>query len=136
MSILSVISVSCFRPRSHCSVFVMMRFCCMKVPVHINPFLYKNGGKNVRFCALRLIKCVFKNLCFCGYQLLIALSKTFFCCFFVRISVNIFTKRFSLRFCTKTDHGEWGRREYFLAKSVQRIFASKNLPLLGALEYI
>ena len=43
------------RPRSHYSVFVRIRFCCIKDTVHNAPFSYKNGEKNLRFCAFTLI---------------------------------------------------------------------------------
>ena len=43
------------RPRSHYSVFVSIRFCCIEATVHTAPFLYKNGEKNLRFCAFTLI---------------------------------------------------------------------------------
>ena len=48
-------------PRSHYSVFVSIRFCCIEATVHTAPFSYKNGEKNLRFC---------------GYPLLTAFSKT------------------------------------------------------------
>ena len=78
------------RPRSHYSVFVSIRFCCIKATVHTAPFSYKNGEKNLRFCAFTLICSVysvfvklivgywsdFKNLRFCGYPLLTAFSRT------------------------------------------------------------
>ena len=79
-------------------------FVASKLPVHTAPFLYKNGEKNLRFCAFTFIclitntepkisvfvrsHCsefvklligywsVFKNLRFCGYPLLTAFSKT------------------------------------------------------------
>ena len=43
------------RPRSHYSVFVSIRFCCIEATVHTTPFLYKNGEKSLRFCAFTLI---------------------------------------------------------------------------------
>ena len=43
------------RPRSHYSVFVSIRFCCIEATVHTAPFSYKNGEKNLRFCAFTLI---------------------------------------------------------------------------------
>ena len=90
------------------------------LPVHIIPFLYKNGEKNTRFCAFTLIPLmtntepkislfvrshcsgsvkliveycsVFKNLRFFGYPLSIAFSKHPFFGVFVKINVNTFTK--------------------------------------------
>ena len=74
------------RPRSHYSVFVSIRFCCIEATVHTTPFSYKNGEKNLRFCAFTLIcpitqkrsekHCeaaywsVFKNLRFCAFTLI------------------------------------------------------------------
>ena len=86
------------RPRSHYSVFVRIRFCCIKATVHTAPLSYKNGEKNLRFCAFTLIcpitktqrktsvfvrshysvfvklivECwsVFKNLRFCAFTLI------------------------------------------------------------------
>ena len=43
------------RPRSHYSVFVSIRFCCIEATVHTAPFSYKNGEKNLRFCTFTLI---------------------------------------------------------------------------------
>ena len=43
------------RPHSHFSVFVSIRFRCIEATVHTAPFLYKNGEKNLRFCAFTLI---------------------------------------------------------------------------------
>ena len=43
------------RPRSYYSVFVSIRFCCIEATVHTTPFSYKNGEKNLCFCAFRLI---------------------------------------------------------------------------------
>ena len=43
------------RPRSHYSVFVSVRFCCIEATVHTAPFSYKNGEKNLRFCSFTLI---------------------------------------------------------------------------------
>ena len=43
------------RPRSHYSVFVSIRSCCIRATVHTAPFSYKNGEKNLRFCAFTLI---------------------------------------------------------------------------------
>ena len=44
------------RPRSHYSVFVSIRFCCIEATVHTAPFLYKKGVKNIRFCAFTLLR--------------------------------------------------------------------------------
>ena len=108
----------CVRCRSHCSVFVMMHFCCIKATLSHYSVLYKNEEKNIRFCAFTLlqfreahywilerfkilrfcafslIKCVFKNLLFCGNPLLIdnVFKNLRFCRIFVQISVNTFTK--------------------------------------------
>ena len=65
----------CLRPRSHCSVFVGIRFCCIEAtrshcPVFVQkrrekpPFLCvhtelpdnKNAAKNIRFCAFTLLR--------------------------------------------------------------------------------
>ena len=43
------------RPRSHYSVFLSIRFCCIEATVHTTPFSYKNGEKYLRFCAFTLI---------------------------------------------------------------------------------
>ena len=43
------------RPRSHYSVFVSIRFCCIEATVHTAPFSYKNREKYLRFCAFTLI---------------------------------------------------------------------------------
>ena len=43
------------RPCSHCSVFTMMRFCCIKSTRSRYSVLYKNGGKHIRICAFILI---------------------------------------------------------------------------------
>ena len=62
------------RPRSHHSVFVSIRFCCIKASVHTAPFSNKNGEKNLRFCAFTLIcpitKTQRKNIRFCVFTLL------------------------------------------------------------------
>ena len=50
-----VTEVTELRPRSHYSVFVSIRFCCIEATVHTAPFSYKNGEKNLRFCAFTLI---------------------------------------------------------------------------------
>ena len=50
--------------RSHCSGFV-------KLVVG-----YWSVCKKIRFCEFELIKCVFKNLCFCGTSLSVAFLKT------------------------------------------------------------
>ena len=50
------------RLRSHCSVFKFIRFCRYPAPVHTAQFLYKNGEKNVRFCAFTLLTKTDKNL--------------------------------------------------------------------------
>ena len=85
------------------SVFVSIRFCCIKATVHTAPFSYKSGEKNLRFCAFTLI-CpitkpqrktsvfvrshysvfvklivgywsVFKNLRFCAFTLICPITK-------------------------------------------------------------
>ena len=50
------------RLRSHCSVFKLIRFCRYPAPVHTAPFLYKNGERNIRFCAFTLLTETDKNL--------------------------------------------------------------------------
>ena len=64
----------CVRPRSHCSVFVMIRFCCIDatrshysvsvqkrrekhpfLSVHIDPPDNKYGAKDIHFCAFTLL---------------------------------------------------------------------------------
>ena len=50
------------RQRSLCSVFNFIRFCRYSAPVHIAPFLYKNGEKNIRFRAFTLLTKMDKNL--------------------------------------------------------------------------
>ena len=42
----------------------------------IRPWLDMGRLHKLRFCVLTLIKCVFKNLCLCGYPLLIVFLKT------------------------------------------------------------
>ena len=56
------LSLRCFasykqalRPCSHYSVFVNICFCCIEATVHTTLFSYKNGEKNLRFCAFTLI---------------------------------------------------------------------------------
>ena len=46
------------RLRSHCSVFKFIRF----IDIHFVPFLYKNGAKNIRFCAFTVLTKKDKNL--------------------------------------------------------------------------
>ena len=47
----------CVRSRSHCSVFVMMHFCCIKAtPFTLLRFLCKNEEKNIPFCASTLLR--------------------------------------------------------------------------------
>ena len=96
------------RPCSHYSVFVNIRFCCIEATVHTTLFSYKNGEKNLRFCAFTLI-CpitktqrktsvfvrshysvfvklivgywsVFKNLRFCAFTLIKWVSKNLHFC--------------------------------------------------------
>ena len=122
-------------------IFIIFKRCSFLGPVHTTPFLlvsvasfsYKNGDKNLRFCAFTLI-CqvtktqrktsvfvrshgsvfvklivaywgVFKNLRFCGYPLMTAFSKTsVFVAFFVDQCEHFHENGgFSLRFCTKTE---------------------------------
>ena len=105
------------RPRSHYSVFVSIRFCCIEAIVHTTPFLYKNGEKNLRFCAFTLLRFCETHCCIlerfqkppflCVHIDQMRFQKppflwisTFDCVFenlrlcgvFVRISVNTFTK--------------------------------------------
>ena len=59
-----IITDQFLRPRSHYSVFVSIRFCCIEATVHITPFLCvhtdlpdnKNVAKNIRFCAFTLLR--------------------------------------------------------------------------------
>ena len=97
-------SATSIRPRSHYSVFVSIRFCCIEATVHTAPFLYKNEEENLRFCVFTLIcpitktqrktsvfvhsHCsvfvkpivaywsVFKNLRFCAFTLIKCVFKT------------------------------------------------------------
>ena len=114
-----------------------------KLPVHSTPFLYKSGGKNIRFCAfcaftlLRFCEthcwilqrfqkppflCVhidqkrFQKPQFCGYPLLIAFLKTSVLWCFCADQCEHFHKNggFSLRFCTKTEQGEGGFRGWLM----------------------
>ena len=63
------------------------------------------------FLCVHIAQVRFKNLRFCGYPIFTAFSKTsVFCGFFVRISLNTFTKNegFSLCFGTKMKQCELG----------------------------
>ena len=44
-----------FKPCSHYSIFVSIRFCCIEATVLTAPFLYKNEEKNLHVCAFTLI---------------------------------------------------------------------------------
>ena len=49
-------SNSCFQGPVHTTPFLLVSvFVASKLPVHTTPFLYKNGEKNLRFCAFTLI---------------------------------------------------------------------------------
>ena len=130
--------------RSHYSVFVQKRrgkhpFLCVHIDLPDNNYgakdirfcaftllrflklivLYYSVFKCLRFLAFTLIKCVFESLRFCGYLLLIELSKTsVFVAFFVQISVNTFTKTvafLSVFVKKKTEQCERGRRLQMLS---------------------
>ena len=103
--------------RSHYSVFVSIRFCCIEATVHTTPFSYKNAAKYLRFCAFTLLRfceahcwilerfqkppflCVhidqlrFQKPPFLWISTFDSVFENLrFCGVFVRISVNTFTK--------------------------------------------
>ena len=87
----------CLWPRSHYSVFVSIRFRCIEATVPTAPFLYKNGEKNLRFCAFTLICPITKRSHYSVFvKLIVGYWSVFknlrFCGVFVRISVNTFIK--------------------------------------------
>ena len=102
----------------HTTPFLLVSvFVASKLPVHTTPFLYKNGEKNLRFCAFTLLRfcetycCILERfqkppfLCVHIDQMrfqkppflwISTFDSVFenlrFCGVFVRISVNTFTK--------------------------------------------
>ena len=84
------------RPRSHYSVFVSIRFRCIKATVHTTPFLYKNGEKNLRFCAFTLIYPITKT------QRKTSVFVRSHCSVFVKPIVAYWSVFKNLRFCTFT----------------------------------
>ena len=82
------------RPRSHYSVFVSIRFCCIEATVHTALFLYKNGEKNLRFCAFTLICPITKT------QRKTSVFVRSHCSLFVKLIVGYRSVFKNLRFCT------------------------------------
>ena len=84
------------RPRSHCSVLVMILFVAWKLPVHITSFLYRNGEKNIRFCAFTLV-CLITNTI-----LKISAFVRSHCSSFVKLNAKYWNVFKDLRFCAFT----------------------------------
>ena len=84
------------RPRSHYSVFVSIRFCCIEATVHTAPFSYEDGEKNLRFCAFTLICPITKT------QRKTSLFVRSHCSVFVKLIVAYWSVFKNLRFCAFT----------------------------------
>ena len=115
------------RPRSHCSVFVIMRFCYIKA-THSHPFLCvhidlpdnKYGAKDIRFCAFTLLRFCeahcwilqrFQKPPFlCVHIDQVRFRKLPFLSHFCADQCENFHKNggFSLRLCTETEQCERG----------------------------
>ena len=89
--------------RSHCSGFVEVIVECWSV------------FENLSFRALTLVKCVFINLLFCGYQLLILFLKTSVFVAFRADHCEHFHRKLFSPFLYKTEPCERGRKraKYF-----------------------
>ena len=84
------------RPRSHYSVFVSIRFRSIEATVHTEPSLYKNGEKNLRFCAFTLISLITKTQ---------RKTSVFVCSHysvFVKLIIGYWSVFKNLRFCAFT----------------------------------
>ena len=107
--------IKCFRPRSHYSVFVSICFCCIEATVHTAPFSYKNGEKNLRFCAFTLICPITKT------QRKTSVFVRSHCSVFVKLIVAYWSVFKNLRFCAFT-----------LIKCVFKNLRFRGYPLLTA----
>ena len=120
-------NITILRHRSHYFVFVSIRFCCIEATVHTAPFSYKNGEKNLRFCAFTLIcpikkkqrktsvfvrshysvfvklivGCwsVFKNLRFCAFTLIKCVFKSLRFCEYPLLTAFLKTSVFVTFLC-------------------------------------